>query len=39
MAARAHAKTIEVRSSHASPASHPDKVAGLIVAAARAARP
>jgi pimeloyl-ACP methyl ester carboxylesterase len=39
MAARAHSKTIEVRSSHASPASHPDKVAGLIVAAARAAHP
>jgi pimeloyl-ACP methyl ester carboxylesterase len=37
MAKRAHATTIEVRSSHASPASHPDKVAGLIVAAARAA--
>jgi pimeloyl-ACP methyl ester carboxylesterase len=39
MAARAHSTTIEVRSSHASPASHPDKVAGLIVAAARAAHP
>jgi len=38
MAKRAGATTIEVRSSHASPASHPDKVAGLIVAAARAAR-
>jgi len=37
MAKRAHATTIEVRSSHASPASHPDKVAGLVVAAARAA--
>ncbi|WP_433294015.1 alpha/beta hydrolase [Actinoplanes sp. CA-030573] len=37
MAARAHSTTIEVRSSHASPASHPDKVAALIVAAARAA--
>jgi pimeloyl-ACP methyl ester carboxylesterase len=34
MAARAHAHTIEVRSSHASPASHPREVAGLIVAAA-----
>jgi pimeloyl-ACP methyl ester carboxylesterase len=39
MAARAHSKTIEVRSSHASPASHPDKVAAMIVAAARAAHP
>jgi pimeloyl-ACP methyl ester carboxylesterase len=29
MAARAHSKTIEVRSSHASPASHPDTVAAL----------
>jgi hypothetical protein len=38
MARRMRARTIEVRSSHASPASHPDKVAGLIVAAARAAR-
>ena len=36
MAARAKAKTIEVRSSHASPASHPKEVAGLIRAAARA---
>ncbi|WP_433379913.1 alpha/beta hydrolase [Actinoplanes sp. CA-142083] len=38
MARRSHATTIEVRSSHASPASHPDKVAGLIIAAARAGR-
>jgi pimeloyl-ACP methyl ester carboxylesterase len=36
MAARAKATTIEVRSSHASPASHPKEVAGLILAAARA---
>jgi len=36
MAARMHATTIEVRSSHASPASHPKEVAGLIMAAARA---
>ena len=36
MAARIHATTIEVRSSHASPASHPKEVAGLIMAAARA---
>ncbi len=35
MAARIHAKTIEVRSSHASPASHPREVARLILAAAR----
>ena len=35
MAARIHARTIEVRSSHASPASHPHEVAGLIMAAAR----
>jgi hypothetical protein len=39
MAARAHSKTIEVRSSHASPASHPDKVAALIIAAAHAVHP
>jgi pimeloyl-ACP methyl ester carboxylesterase len=37
MAKRSHAKTIEVRSSHASPASHPNEVAGLIIAAAHAA--
>lgn len=36
MAARARATTIEVRSSHASPASHPEQVAALIRAAARA---
>jgi pimeloyl-ACP methyl ester carboxylesterase len=36
MAARIGATTIEVRSSHASPASHPREVAGLILAAARA---
>jgi pimeloyl-ACP methyl ester carboxylesterase len=35
MAARIKARTIEVRSSHASPASHPHKVAELILAAAR----
>ncbi len=35
MAARMHATTTEVRSSHASPASHPKEVAGLIMAAAR----
>jgi hypothetical protein len=35
MAARIGATTVEVRSSHASPASHPDLVAGLIRAAAR----
>jgi pimeloyl-ACP methyl ester carboxylesterase len=35
MAARIGATTIEVRSSHASPASHPKEVAGLILAAAR----
>jgi len=35
MAARIRARTIEVRSSHASPASHPREVAGLILAAAR----
>src|SRR5262249_30559417 len=37
MAARIGATTIEVRSSHASPASHPKEVAGLILAAAHAA--
>jgi pimeloyl-ACP methyl ester carboxylesterase len=36
MAARIDARTVEVRSSHASPASHPDQVARLILAAARA---
>jgi pimeloyl-ACP methyl ester carboxylesterase len=36
MAARIGARTVEVRSSHASPASHPDQVARLIRAAARA---
>jgi len=36
MADRIGAKTVEVRSSHASPASHPDVVARLIRAAARA---
>jgi pimeloyl-ACP methyl ester carboxylesterase len=36
MAKRAHAKTITVPSSHASPVSHPVQVAGLILAAARA---
>jgi pimeloyl-ACP methyl ester carboxylesterase len=35
MAARIRARTIKVRSSHASPASHPKQVAGLILAAAR----
>jgi pimeloyl-ACP methyl ester carboxylesterase len=35
MAARIGATTVEVRSSHASPASHPDLVARLIRAAAR----
>jgi pimeloyl-ACP methyl ester carboxylesterase len=35
MAARIRATTIEVRSSHASPASHPREVARLILAAAR----
>ena len=35
MAARIGATTIEVSSSHASPASHPKEVAGLILAAAR----
>ena len=35
MAARIGATTIEVRSSHASPASHPRRVAQLILAAAR----
>jgi pimeloyl-ACP methyl ester carboxylesterase len=35
MAARIGATTIEVRSSHASPASHPKEVAGLILAACR----
>ena len=35
MAARIGATTVEVRSSHASPASHPDVVARLILAAAR----
>jgi pimeloyl-ACP methyl ester carboxylesterase len=35
MAARARATTVEVRSSHASPASHPDEIAKLIMAAAR----
>jgi len=34
MANRIGATTVEVRSSHASPASHPDRVAGLILAAA-----
>ena len=37
MAARIGATTIEVQSSHASPASHPKEVARLIMAAARAA--
>jgi pimeloyl-ACP methyl ester carboxylesterase len=36
MAARIGATTIEVRSSHASPASHPNQVAKLILAAAQA---
>jgi pimeloyl-ACP methyl ester carboxylesterase len=36
MADRIGATTVEVRSSHASPASHPDVVARLIMAAARA---
>ena len=35
MAARIGARTVEVRSSHASPASHPDELARLIRAAAR----
>lgn len=35
MADRIGARTVEVRSSHASPASHPDEVARLILAAAR----
>ena len=35
MADRIGATTVEVRSSHASPASHPDLVARLIRAAAR----
>ena len=35
MADRSGATTVEVRSSHASPASHPDEVAKLILAAAR----
>jgi pimeloyl-ACP methyl ester carboxylesterase len=35
MAERSGATTIEVRSSHASPASHPHQVADLILAAAR----
>jgi pimeloyl-ACP methyl ester carboxylesterase len=35
MAARIGARTVEVRSSHASPASHPHQVARLILAAAR----
>ena len=35
MAARIGATTTEVRSSHASPASHPHQVAKLILAAAR----
>ena len=35
MAARIGATTVEVRSSHASPASHPHQVAKLILAAAR----
>jgi len=39
MAARIHARTIEVRSSHASPASHPKEVARLILAAARVRAP
>jgi len=33
MADRSGATTVEVRSSHASPASHPDQVATLILAA------
>jgi pimeloyl-ACP methyl ester carboxylesterase len=37
MAARIGATTVEVRSSHASPASHPRQVAKLIMAAARGA--
>jgi pimeloyl-ACP methyl ester carboxylesterase len=36
MADRIGARTVEVRSSHASPACHPDQVARLILAAARA---
>jgi hypothetical protein len=35
MADRIGATTVEVRSSHASPASHPHRVARLILAAAR----
>jgi hypothetical protein len=36
MAARIGATTVEVRSSHASPVSHPHQVARLILAAATA---
>ena len=36
MADRIGATTVEVRSSHASPVSHPDQVAGQILAAAQA---
>jgi hypothetical protein len=35
MAHRIGATTVEVRSSHASPVSHPDQVADLILAAAQ----
>jgi pimeloyl-ACP methyl ester carboxylesterase len=39
MAARMSARTVEIRSSHASPVSHPDQVARLIAAAAQPAQP
>ena len=35
MAERAHAHTIEIRSSHLAMISHPDAVTGLILAAVR----
>ncbi len=38
MAARAHARTIEINSSHAAMVSHPRAVTALILAAVRATR-
>jgi pimeloyl-ACP methyl ester carboxylesterase len=35
MAARAHARTVEIRSSHAAMVSHPDTVTAMVLAAAR----
>ena len=39
MADRIGATTVEIRSSHASPVSHPDQIARLILAAAQVGAP